>query len=75
MKNIPQKIYLQVDSNEASDDFKDHHQVTWCIDSINNTDIPYVPEMLLKENHTSFKQELYNHRKIIKGLRKQLSEK
>lgn len=74
MKNVPQRIFLQCDSNEASDDFNEHHQVTWCVDSIHNSDIPFVPEKLLKDNKVSFKQELYNNRKAIRELKKQVSE-
>jgi hypothetical protein len=42
MKNIPQKIYLQVDpENEHPEDFNKLHEVTWCEDKINDTDIEY----------------------------------
>ena len=43
MKNIPKKIYLQVDSeDEKPEDFNDLREVTWCEDRINKTDIEYV---------------------------------
>jgi len=42
MKNIPKRIFLQVDSeNEKPEDFKDLCEVTWCEDRINKTDIEY----------------------------------
>ena len=42
MKNIPRKIYLQIDpENEKPKDFKDLVEVTWCQDKINDTDIEY----------------------------------
>lgn len=42
MKNIPERIYLQVgDECEASDDFKDLDGVTWCADNVFDTDIEY----------------------------------
>jgi|688.fasta_scaffold94031_9 hypothetical protein len=55
MKNIPTKIYLQVDADgETPEDFKEL-EVTWATDRIFNTDIEYViadidsKEKLLKE--------------------------
>ena len=42
MKNIPKRIYLQVDGyNEKPEDFKDLREVTWCENKINKTDIEY----------------------------------
>jgi len=40
MKNIPQRIYLQVEG--AEDDFNELAEVTWCADRINASDIEYV---------------------------------
>lgn len=41
MKNVPEKIYLQVDADgETPEDFK-QLDVTWCVDKINDTDIEY----------------------------------
>jgi hypothetical protein len=45
MKNIPQKIYLQVGediSYHENGDFKELEEVRWCADKINDTDIEYV---------------------------------
>ena len=43
MKNIPEKIYLQVDSSsELPDDFNDLAGVTWCAERIHETDIEYL---------------------------------
>ena len=43
MKNLPEKIYLQVNpEKEDAKDFKELHEVTWCEDRINYNDIEYV---------------------------------
>lgn len=43
MKNLPEKIYLQVDADgELPDDFNDLAGVTWCAERIHETDIEYV---------------------------------
>lgn len=42
MKNIPEKIYLQVDADgETPEDF-DGLSITWCPDKIHDNDIEYV---------------------------------
>jgi hypothetical protein len=44
MKNIPEKIYLQVDTEdeELYNDFEELQEVTWCQDKINDNDIEYI---------------------------------
>jgi len=43
MKNIPKKIYLQVDADgDRCEDFKECHGVSWCEDRIHETDIEYL---------------------------------
>lgn len=43
MKNIPEKIYLQVDpENENTEDFNELQGVTWCKNKINETDVGYI---------------------------------
>lgn len=43
MKNIPDKIYLQIGADTPKDvDFKDLDEVTWCADKISENDIEYV---------------------------------
>lgn len=43
MKNIPNKIYLQIGSDTPKDvDFKDLDEVTWCSERISENDIEYV---------------------------------
>ncbi len=42
MKNIPNKIYLQIGEDCDSDDFKELTEVTWCEDSIDSNDIQYM---------------------------------
>ena len=42
MKNIPNKIYLNIGYEpEKDDDFNDLGEVTWCVDKVNNNDIEY----------------------------------
>lgn len=43
MKNVPQKIYLQLGDQEIepNDNFNDLTQVSWCKDKINESDIEY----------------------------------
>jgi len=42
MINLPNKIYLQVDSeNERPENFDDLTEVTWCKEKINDTDLEY----------------------------------
>ena len=57
MKNIPKKIYLQVDSeDEKPEDFNDLREVTWCEDRINKTDIEYVRKKNVKKSDQLTKQ-------------------
>lgn len=45
MKNIPEKIYLQVDADgELPEDFNECHEVSWCTDNIYETDLIYFSE-------------------------------
>ncbi|MCK5614475.1 hypothetical protein KAR91_72090 [Candidatus Pacearchaeota archaeon] len=57
IKNIPDKIYLQVDPDEWIADDEEptevdfhalatEHEVTWCEDCINNSDVAYLKEEL-----------------------------
>jgi hypothetical protein len=39
--NPPERIYLQVGDIEEDCDFENCDEVTWCQDSIHNTDIEY----------------------------------
>jgi len=41
MRNIPLKIFLNF-GPYPGDDFKDHSEVTWCTDKINESDVEYV---------------------------------
>jgi len=42
MKNIPDKIYLVIDTGgNKVKDFKELHDVSWCSDRINKEDIPF----------------------------------
>jgi hypothetical protein len=43
MKNIPEKIYLNIgEDHSLIDDFNDLSDVTWCQDQIDDKDIEYV---------------------------------
>jgi hypothetical protein len=42
MKNIPERIYLQIGEDCEADDFSDLSEVTWAEDWINENDILYV---------------------------------
>lgn len=43
MKNIPDKIYLQIGEETPKDaDFEELDEVTWCQDRINDNDVEYV---------------------------------
>jgi hypothetical protein len=43
MKNLPQKIFLQVDADgELPEDFSELEVVTWCEERIHETDVEYV---------------------------------
>lgn len=43
MRNIPQKIYLQIDADgDTPEDFNTLVGVSWCPDKINPNDIEYV---------------------------------
>lgn len=45
MKNIPERIYLQVDADgELPEDFKECYEVSWCADKIFDTDLVYYLE-------------------------------
>jgi hypothetical protein len=48
MKNIPDKIYLQIDADgETPEDFNELHGVSWCADRIYPNDIEYVRESFI----------------------------
>jgi hypothetical protein len=43
MKNLPNKIYLQVDpNNESPDDFSELRGITWSVDRINDSDLEFI---------------------------------
>lgn len=43
MKNLPKRIYLQVDpDNENPEDFNELSGVTWCAERVNKSDIKFV---------------------------------
>lgn len=43
-KGAPKRIYLQLGPEpvERGDKFSDFHDVTWCVDRVDNGDIEYV---------------------------------
>jgi hypothetical protein len=43
MKNLPKKIYLQIDADgEVPEDFKELEGVTWCNERIYPTDVEFI---------------------------------
>jgi hypothetical protein len=41
--DAPERIYLQVcDDSDCDEPFCEHHDVSWCQDKINNSDVEYV---------------------------------
>lgn len=70
MKNIPEKIYLQVDADgELPEDFKTLCEVTWCEDNIFDTDLVYYSQSAMYfqviEQTDEEKFKMYN--KLPKG--------
>lgn len=41
MKNLPQRIFLQVGDVDKDTDFSELSDITWCVDRINDSDIEY----------------------------------
>jgi len=43
MKNIPKKIYLQIDEDgDTPENFNELHEVTWCKERINHSDLVFI---------------------------------
>lgn len=75
MKNIPERIYIQIDPEEESweeeTDFQEivreyGDEITWCRDRINGTDIEYIhidKYNILKDALRT----IYQNRKRVKG--------
>lgn len=53
MKNIPNKIYLQVDPEKENPEFFEELETTWCSDRINDNDIPYYRKRIKVEPEVS----------------------
>jgi len=49
MKDVPEKIFLQVEDSEDEDTFKDLEGVTWGCEKINENDIEYIRKDLYDE--------------------------
>ena len=48
MKNLPEKLYLQIgEEADESVDFNDLYGVSWCDDQIHENDVVYVREDLV----------------------------
>ena len=51
MKNLPDRIYLQIDADgETPEDFKELGGVTWCTERIYPTDIEYILNGEIRES-------------------------
>ena len=63
MKNLPDKIYLQIGEDiniDSNTDFNTLKEVTWCKDKINNNDIVYIRadlKQLSEETRKDFEKE------------------
>ena len=63
MKNLPDKIYLQIGEDiniDSNTDFNTLEEVTWCKDKINNNDIVYIRadlKQLSEETRKDFEKE------------------
>jgi len=62
MKNIPEKIYLQVDADgETPENFDELSGITWAAQRIHENDIEYVlADSVLKNASDKTKAELYD---------------
>lgn len=61
MKNLPDKIYLQVGEDiniDANTDFNSLTEVTWCKDKINDNDIVYIRVDQLQLNEETRKDSV-----------------
>ena len=67
MKNIPKRIYLQVDpDDEKPEDFNELLCVTWCSERVNKSDIEYeLSDKIFIEKYCSLCEKVTTHR-IIK---------
>lgn len=55
MKNLPDRIYLQIDADgETPEDFKELGGVTWCTERIYPTDIEYILNGEIRESCGEF---------------------
>lgn len=59
MKNIPNKIYLVIGTGDC-EDFKELREVTWCEDSIFNSDLQFISISFLREKLENLKQQRIN---------------
>jgi len=65
MENIPNKIYLQIDTDgEEIKDFNELHEVSWCSDKINKTDLEYIHISELKSVLQSLTDEIKEKAKV-----------
>ena len=54
MKNVPKKIYLQIDADgETPEDFNELVGITWCTEKINPNDIEFILNGEIRESGES----------------------
>lgn len=59
MKNVPAKIYLQIDADgETPENFKELEGITWCSEKINQNDIEYIQADLSIKSNIDIKKEI-----------------
>ena len=66
MKNLPKRIYLQVDpDNENPEDFSDLSGVTWCTERVNKSDIEYqLSDKIFLKKYCPLCEKVTTHRII-----------
>ena len=76
MSDAPERIYLQHDPESTGEPFDKAHDVTWCQDRINKTDVEYVratafdasEQPVVDEVVTVAEDEMYSQASIEIGL-------
>ena len=72
MKNIPQKIYLQIDpENGDPEDFNELSEISWCQNRIHRTDVAYFSKELAIEFAVWITKGRYRNTTIWEGYENQ----
>lgn len=71
MKNIPNKIYLQVDPEKENPEFFGELETTWCSDRINDNDIPYYRKQVKTEPDVNVQVAEETLKEILEMIRRE----